>query len=124
MIRYRPATNRPGKNLPSFNKYSAELGGRDEEDGDADRDDLGGRGEGAVAKSSVATSSVFDVGRPQDEQKATLFANSVPQFVHVAINFSRYSLTQSIYEGVIPNAAVLQAEQGISRAAPERLTSE
>ena len=45
-----------------------------------------------MAKSSVATSSVFEVGLPQAEQKATLSGNSVPQFEHLAMEISRYSL--------------------------------
>jgi hypothetical protein len=70
--------------------YSAELEGR-EEDFDAGR---GGNGEVDVAKSSVATSSVFATGFPQDEQKPTLFDRSVPQVAHLAMKNSRYSLSQ------------------------------
>jgi hypothetical protein len=91
-MRYRDATRRPGRNRPSFSKYSAELEGRDE-DADFGR---GGNGEVAVAKSSVATSSVFEVARPQAEQKRTLFSNSAPQLEHLAMKISRYSLTQTL----------------------------
>lgn len=62
---------------------------------DGGREDDGGRGgsgEVEVAKSSVAMSSVFEVGLPQAEQKATLSGNSVPQFEHLAMEISRYSL--------------------------------
>ena len=71
--------------------YSAELELRD----DGGREDDGGRGgngEVAVAKSSVAMSSVFEVGLPQVEQKATLSGNPVPQFEHLVMKISRYSL--------------------------------
>jgi len=37
-------------------------------------------------------SSVFEVGFPQAEQKATLSGNPVPQFEHLAMKISRYSL--------------------------------
>ena len=47
-----------------------------------------------MAKSSVARSSVFEAGRPQEEQKRTLFDNSVPQVEHLAMKISRYSLTR------------------------------
>src|ERR1700688_4118889 len=94
MMRERLATRRPGRNRPSFSKYAGELEGRDEEsDPDLGR---GGSGELAVAKSRVATSSVFEAGRPQDEQKRTLFANSVPQLAHLAMKISRYSLNQDL----------------------------
>jgi hypothetical protein len=72
-------------------KYSPELEGRDEEV-DTGR---GGKGEVAVVKSSVATSSVFEAGRPQEEQKRTLFNNSVPHVEHLAMKISRYSLPQT-----------------------------
>ncbi len=91
-MRYRDATSRPGRKRPSFNWYSAELEGRDDgfpEDPDAGR---GGNGEVAVAKSSVATSSVFATGLPQAEQKATLSGSSVPQFEHLTMKISRSSL--------------------------------
>jgi hypothetical protein len=54
MIRYRPASNRPGRKRPSFKENAAELGGRDVDDeaGCGDRGDL------ALAYSIVATSSV------------------------------------------------------------------
>jgi len=48
-----------------------------------------------VAKSSVATSSVFETGLPQVEQKATLSDSSVPQVEHLVMKISRYSLTQT-----------------------------
>src|SRR5882757_3308396 len=90
MMRYRPNNSLPGRNLPSFIKYSAEVEGRDE-------DPDGGRiGEGEVgAKSRVATSSVLETGLPQAEQKRMSFASAVPQVEHLAMNFSRYSLTQA-----------------------------
>jgi hypothetical protein len=47
-----------------------------------------------VAKSSVARSSVFPAEAPQEEQKRTLLESSVPQEAHLAIIFSRYSLTR------------------------------
>jgi len=71
--------------------YSAELELRD----DGGREDDGGRGgngEVEVAKSSVAMSSVFEVGLPQAEQKATLSGKAVPQFEHLVMKISRYSL--------------------------------
>jgi hypothetical protein len=91
-MRYRDATSRPGRNRPSLSKYSAELEGRGEE-ADFGR---GGNGEVAVAKSSVATSSVFEAGLPQAEQKRTLFSNSAPQLEHLAMKISRYSLNQDL----------------------------
>jgi hypothetical protein len=84
--------------------YSAELGGRDDEL----RDDggRGGRGDVAVvARSIVAISSVFETGLPQEEQKRTLFDNSIPQAKHLAMTFSRYSLLQS--SGVEPQTSGL-----------------
>lgn len=90
-MRYRPASSRPGRNRPSFNRYSAELEGLDEDFG-AGR---GGNGELDVAKSSVATSSVFETGFPQEEQKRTLFSNSMPHVAHLAMKISRYSLSQT-----------------------------
>src|ERR1035441_4673754 len=83
MMRERDATSRPGRNRPSFSEYSAELEGRDE-DADAAR---GGNGEVDVAKSSVATSSVFEAGLPQEEQKRTWLESSVPHDVHLAMIF-------------------------------------
>jgi hypothetical protein len=41
-------------------------------------------------------SSVLEEGRPQEEQKRTLFNNSVPQLEHLAIKISRYSLQQDL----------------------------
>ena len=55
--------------------YSAELDGR-EDDFDEGR---GGKGDEAVAKSSVAMSSVLETGMPQAEQKRTLSDKAVPQ---------------------------------------------
>jgi hypothetical protein len=74
MIRYRLANSRPGRNRPSL-KYAAELEGRDEEE----EEGRGGRGEVAVAKSSVAKSSVLPEGAPQAEQKRPAAVMSVPQ---------------------------------------------
>ena len=47
-----------------------------------------------MAKSRVATSSEFELGFPQEEQKRTLSAKSVPQLQHLAIEISRSSLNQ------------------------------
>src|ERR1700687_244160 len=82
MMRYRPASRRPGRKRPSL-KYSAELEGRDElEDGVR-----GGSGEVAVAKSSVATPSVLPAGAPHDEQKRPVAGTSVPQDEQVDMIF-------------------------------------
>jgi hypothetical protein len=78
---------RPGRKRPSL-WYSAELLGRDD-DAEAGR---GGRGDVAVAKSSVATSSELPAGVPQAEQKRPVAGTSVPQDKHEGMNFSRYSL--------------------------------
>src|SRR5271165_5712129 len=94
MMRYRPASKRPGRKRPSLIRYSAELEGReDERDDDAEggRGGVGGSGDVAVAKSMVAMSSVFGmgalpVGAPQAEQKRTLLGKSAPQEIHLAIN--------------------------------------
>jgi hypothetical protein len=40
-------------------------------------------------------SSVFEAGLPQEEQKRTLSANSIPQFEHLAMKISRSSLQQT-----------------------------
>jgi len=40
-------------------------------------------------------SSVFEAGLPQEEQKRTFSANSVPQLEHLAMKISRYSLQQT-----------------------------
>lgn len=93
-MRYREATRRPGRKRPSFSpRYSAELEGRSADDDEEAR--FGGNGELEVAKSSVATSSVFEVGCPHEEQKRTLSGNSVSQFTHLAMKISRTSLNQS-----------------------------
>jgi hypothetical protein len=63
---------------------SAELDGRELEREDGGR---GGVGEAAVAKSIVAISSLFPAGAPQDEQKRTVSASSVPHEKHLAMNF-------------------------------------
>jgi len=97
MMRYRDATSRPGRNRPSFSKYSAELEGREDEL--RDEGGRGGSGDVAVASRSIVAMSpvpVFEAGLPQDEQKRTLFDNSVPQAKHLAMNFSRYSLPQTL----------------------------
>lgn len=95
MIRYRPAINRPGRNRPSPNWNSAELGWRDVEL--RDEGGFGGSGEVRVTKSSVATSSEFETGRPQDAQKRALSNISIPQLAHLAIQKnSRYSLPQAL----------------------------
>jgi hypothetical protein len=54
MMRYRPASRRPGRNRPSL-MYAGELEVRDE----VAEVGRGGRGEVAVGKSSVARSSVL-----------------------------------------------------------------
>ncbi len=101
MMRYRPATSRPGRNRPSFSRYSAELESREDDvDEDFDFEDdfdsgRGGNGEVAVAKSSVAMSSVFAAGAPHPEQKRMPSDNSVPQLEHLAMKNSRYSLLQT-----------------------------
>jgi hypothetical protein len=40
-------------------------------------------------------SPLFEAGLPQEEQKRTLFDNSVPQVEHLAMKNSRYSLQQT-----------------------------
>jgi hypothetical protein len=85
--------------------YSAELDGRDELE-EAGR---GGKGEVAVAKSSVAISSELEAGVPQAEQKRPAAGMSVPQAEQAGMNFSRYSLPRSEQERVWecrPNTAV------------------
>src|SRR5208282_1656286 len=62
---------------------SAELTGRDELE-EAGR---GGKGEVAVAKSSVATSSVLLAGVPHAEQKRPVDGTSVPQDEQAGMNF-------------------------------------
>ncbi len=54
-----------------------------------------GRGEVAVAKSRVATSSVLTTGFPQEGQKRTLTESSVPQKAQFDIRISRYRITQA-----------------------------
>jgi hypothetical protein len=56
----------------------------------------GGKGEVAVAKSSVATWPVLPAGAPQAEQKRPVEGTSVPQDEQVGMNFSRYSLPRKI----------------------------
>lgn len=100
-MRYRPAINRPGRNLPSTTACSGNAEDRDEELREPDAEGgRGGSGELTVAKSSVGTSSrfvtvgtlsVFGTGRPHDEQKRTLTDNIVPQDEQVDI-ILRYSL--------------------------------
>jgi hypothetical protein len=82
MMRYRLARRRPGRKRPSL-RYSAELEGREELD-EAGR---GGRGEVAVAKSRVATSSLLLAGVPQAEQKRPVAGISVPQDEQGGMNF-------------------------------------
>jgi len=55
----------------------------------------------------VATLSVFETGRPHEEQKRTLSDNSIPQVAHLGIGNSRYSLLQS--SGVGRQAAGVRA---------------
>ena len=52
----------------------------------ADRAD--GNGDVSAAKSSVAASSVLDVGRPHEEQKRTSTASSVWQVRHFGMRLS------------------------------------
>lgn len=85
-MRYLPAKRRPGRNLPSL-KYCAELGGRDEV-ADTCR---GGNGEDEVLKSSVANSSLLEVGAPQAAQKRALAGISLWQEGQVGMSF-RYSV--------------------------------
>jgi hypothetical protein len=88
---------RPGRNRPSVSRNSAELDEREDDDGGR-----GGRGEVAVT-SIVATSSVFETGRgvatlalgaadPQEEQKRTFAASSVPHEEQKDMKISRYSV--------------------------------
>jgi len=66
----------------------------DRDEGRGDDPDVGrcGRGEVAVAKSRVATSSVFTTGFPQEGQKRGLAESSVPQNAQLDIEFSRYRI--------------------------------
>ena len=73
-MRYRPASNRPGRKRPSL-WYSAELEGSND-DREAVR---GGKGEVAVAKSTVTRWSELPAGAPQAEQKRPVEGTSVPQ---------------------------------------------
>jgi hypothetical protein len=63
--------------------------------GDDPEDGRGGNGDVAVAKSSVATSSVSTTGLPQEEQKRTSAANSVPQKAQFDMKNSRYRISQT-----------------------------
>jgi len=78
--------------------YSGNVEVREEErDGEAEEwPDFGrgGSGEVEVAKSSVATLSVFTTGLPHEGQKRTLFESSVPQKAQFDIEISRYRITQ------------------------------
>jgi len=82
-MRKRPAIRWPGRKRPSLTKDAVELEGRDA-DPDAGRGDRSGV---AGAKSSVATSSLPGTGVPHDEQKRPALGTSVPQAVHVDMNF-------------------------------------
>src|ERR1700751_2830666 len=68
---------------------------RDEGRGDDPEEGRGDNGDVAVAKSSVATSSVSTTGFPQEEQKRTFADNSVPQKTQFDMKFSRYRISQS-----------------------------
>jgi hypothetical protein len=71
-----------------------ELDGRD---GDREEDEETGRcgnGDVAVAKSSVATSSVL-LGVPHAEQKRPFAGTSVPQDEQAGMSFSRIQFTAS-----------------------------
>jgi hypothetical protein len=68
---------------------------RDEGRGDDPEDGRGDNGDVAVAKSRVATSSVFTTGLPQEEQKRTFADNSVPQNTQFDMKISRYRIPQS-----------------------------
>jgi hypothetical protein len=87
MIRYRPASRRPGRNRPSFKENPEELGGLD----DDEEVGRGGRGDAAVAYSRVAMSS-DPTGVPQEEQKRTAMDSSLPQVLQVAIGCSADSV--------------------------------
>jgi len=71
---------------------------REEEREDGRGDDPeggpGGNGEVAVAKSSVAISSLLTTGFPQEEQKRTFPESSVPQNAQFTIGISRYRILQ------------------------------
>ena len=84
-----------GKESAFVQQIFGGTGDRDEEEDDDPGFGRGGKGEVAVAKSSVAKSSVFETGRPQEEQKRALLAKSVPQLEHLAMKNSRYSLNQA-----------------------------
>lgn len=93
-MRYRPAINRPGRNLPSTTAYSGNAEDREDDARDPDEGGRGGSGELTVAKSSVATSSrfvtvgtlsVFGIGLPHDEQKRTFTGSFAPQEVQTAM---------------------------------------
>lgn len=72
-----------------------------------------GKGEVAVAKSRVATSSVFTTGFPQEGQKRGLAESSVPQKAQLDIEFSRYSLNQT-WDFVPQTSGKPSADKGLS----------
>jgi hypothetical protein len=76
MMRYRPASRRPGRKRPSFSKYSTELDGREDDEGAGRAERCDGEG---GAKSSVAKSSVLLTGVPHEEQKRPVLGSSEPQ---------------------------------------------
>src|ERR1700733_1904015 len=82
MMRYRPASKRPGRKRPSL-RYSGELEGRDE----VAEVGRGGSGEVAVAKSRVARSSVLPAGAPQAGQYRPVVVTSVPQDEQAGMKF-------------------------------------
>jgi hypothetical protein len=75
---------------------------RDDERGEEPVGERGGSGDVAVAKSRVATSSVFTTGFPQEEQKRMLAESSVPQKAQLDMGISRYRITQSFDPGTQP----------------------
>src|SRR5271170_4777976 len=103
-IRYRLASKRPGRKRPSAKRYSAELDGlevREEVPEDGGRRGVAGArsivGRFAAARlaaatfapatSMVAVWSLLSAGAPQEAQKRPVFGSSVPQELHVDINF-------------------------------------
>lgn len=136
MMRYRPASNRPGRNRPSLRANAPELGGREDEDeADAGRR---GRGDSTAANSRVATSSdpcpepgaatvaasETDVsvasseptGAPQAEQKRLAIGTSARQDVQRGMIFPADSVTRSSATGMpldLPISATLGSNSDI-----------
>jgi hypothetical protein len=83
MMRYRPASKRPGRNRPSVNKPPEELETLTEPEA-ALADALGFES----TNSMVASSSPDTIAAPQDKQKRPLSGTCEPHDTHVAINLS------------------------------------